>query len=517
MLSPRHEDEAIDDVSIGLQVQQFLDEWLFRVLHSGLAADWDRPQALIKALDIFEAAGMQISQEEKIALSEMEEDDMICAWVKFVPTALRKTLEPFLLQMQLVLSTATRVRSALEDGSPEEITRLMEDADTGITMQILKEVVVTASQEIGEIQDVHASWHTSTILRVARLARCADDAVEAKRNFERLSAQMADFGRNQNAKTTQVLSAVLSGQDKTLLHLAFWVWHSGFAKDKVEKELHEQSQKEVQNAHANLLAYKMERLAHVRVFMKRSGAQSDERLIAEVLAAWKLCTHQQLQDRELQTSLLAMEDKLKNEIQRLKDNARHVMESMTSGVDDALLRLCWGEWLKEHAVILRIKAADAAVKVADDKLQDYLKRKRADAFGIMVRMAEASEEALVGVCFGQWADEYRDARLTTDALAALDAKDQKFTTMRAIRKNAGMHVAWRHIKSAELNMAMQMFMAWHAETKMKRVLAHYAHKMEGKEEKFQAVQGMIRNFASQLESGLGSPRSQKSRSRPPAA
>jgi hypothetical protein len=35
----------VDDVTVGLMVQQFLDEWHFRVLHSGLAYAWDRPEA----------------------------------------------------------------------------------------------------------------------------------------------------------------------------------------------------------------------------------------------------------------------------------------------------------------------------------------------------------------------------------------------------------------------------------------------------------------------------------------
>ena len=35
---------------------RFLDEWHFRVLHSGLAYAWDRPEALVKAMDIFEAS-----------------------------------------------------------------------------------------------------------------------------------------------------------------------------------------------------------------------------------------------------------------------------------------------------------------------------------------------------------------------------------------------------------------------------------------------------------------------------
>eukprot|EP00435_Cladocopium_sp_Y103_P056821 s187_g19.t1 len=181
-LSPKHAmDDEVDDVTVGLMVQQFLDEWHFRVLHSGLAYAWDRPEALIKAMDIFEAAGMRITLEEKEQLANLEEDWMIEGLVQRMPGAMflgcrghasyrKKTIEHFLLQLQLVLSTATR------EGSPDEIAKIMEDGDTGITQQ---EIVTEAGREVGELQGIHYSWETSMAGRIARLIRCSEDADNA--------------------------------------------------------------------------------------------------------------------------------------------------------------------------------------------------------------------------------------------------------------------------------------------------------------------------------------------------
>lgn len=59
-------------------------------------------------------------------------------------------------------------------------------------------------------------------------------------------------------------------------------------------------------------------------------------------------------------------------------------------------------------------------------------------------------------------------------------------------------------------MMMHIFMNWHTEVRTEQVRRHYMGKMDNKEQKFEAVQTMIKSFASQLEQGIGnSPRSRK--------
>ena len=59
-------------------------------------------------------------------------------------------------------------------------------------------------------------------------------------------------------------------------------------------------------------------------------------------------------------------------------------------------------------------------------------------------------------------------------------------------------------------MMMHIFMNWNTEVRTEQVRRHYMGKMDNKEQKFEAVQTMIKSFASQLEQGIGnSPRSRK--------
>jgi len=59
-------------------------------------------------------------------------------------------------------------------------------------------------------------------------------------------------------------------------------------------------------------------------------------------------------------------------------------------------------------------------------------------------------------------------------------------------------------------LVMQVFMDWYTEVRTAQVDRHYRGKMHNKEEKFEAVQSMIKSFATQLEEGIGSsPRSQR--------
>ena len=48
---------------------------------------------------------------------------------------------------------ATSTRQALEEGNPQEVTRIVEEGDTGVLQQVLKATCVEAAAEIGGLKD----------------------------------------------------------------------------------------------------------------------------------------------------------------------------------------------------------------------------------------------------------------------------------------------------------------------------------------------------------------------------
>merc|ERR1719162_2964080 len=113
---------------------------------------------------------------------------------KMTPSFIQQ-FEHFALQLQLIITTATRVRKVVDEGTPDAIQQVMDHTDSsGIISQILKQAIVQAGTEVAEIRQRHTSWTKNTESRVSRLVRSADDAAAAQRELNALQMQIGGFG-----------------------------------------------------------------------------------------------------------------------------------------------------------------------------------------------------------------------------------------------------------------------------------------------------------------------------------
>ncbi|CAJ1363227.1 unnamed protein product [Effrenium voratum] len=500
----------VDDVTVGLMVQQFLDEWHFRVLHSGLAYAWDRPEALVKAMDIFEAAGMRITAEEKEQLAQLNEDWMIEGLVERMPGAMKKTIEHFLLQLQLVLSTATRVRNALEEGSPDEVAKIMEDGDTGITQQVLKEIVAEAGREVGEVQGVHHSWDTSMAGRIARLIRCSEDADNAALELEQVRKSIESFKGLQNAKSQKVLTTMADNEKRALQSSMFFAWQSSHLKGKTEQRLNQKYSTEIEFLETKLLTCKALQLGSVRSVMNRKSAAEQEALLTDTLGAWKRFLQFEKESRETEAKLHAAHSRFSQAKETQKAAAKSSMTRMTAGVEEALVALCVGAWVNWLEDYRKNKAFEDAVKLSEQKVKEYMRRKTDNAREMLMRMQNESEQGLLAQVFDCWTEEYQAERRSKELEAEVVAQKEHLDSITNRRKEVAMSRAKRTCAIEEDITKMHIFMNWYTEVRTEHVRRHYVGKMDTKEQKFEAVQTMIKSFASQLEQGIGnSPRARR--------
>jgi len=204
------DEQVFDDATVTLQIQQLLDEWHYRILSSGLASSsWDRVQATKAALQLFEMQGVPFAPGEIDALMKLDESEMIPQVLKIMPDAVKAQFEHFALQLQLIVTSTTRVRSVVEAGNPDEIQQVMDHTDSsGIISQILKQTIVQAGIEVADIRNRHTSWTKNTETRMSRLLRSADDAERAQIELKKLQAQLDDFGGSQNDKSKKVMMGV---------------------------------------------------------------------------------------------------------------------------------------------------------------------------------------------------------------------------------------------------------------------------------------------------------------------
>merc|ERR550514_696292 len=105
--------------------------------------------SLSAALKLMEQYGVVITQEETERMSQLSEAQQISSLVSKMPQQSNEQFQHFFLQLQTLVSTASRVRKALEEGNDAEISQALTEAEsTGISTYILRMAIVQAGTEV---------------------------------------------------------------------------------------------------------------------------------------------------------------------------------------------------------------------------------------------------------------------------------------------------------------------------------------------------------------------------------
>jgi hypothetical protein len=508
-----------DDVTLSLHIQQFLDEWFFRVLHANLADNWDQKQTLMKALELFEAGGAKkMTEEERQALCEKEfEDEIVAGFVKIIPPQMRRSMEHFMLQVQLVLSTATRVRMALEAvdegyGEIAGVAKAMDDGDQGITQQILKQVVFKAVEEVNKVREQQKSWQDVMDVRTLRLSKCAAEAIQAAHDLDAINRELAVFGSNQNSKSKSVLMGMCNGQDKMLMSTVMSGWIAVYAKFCRERSVHDKFRKQLRDAEQRLIDYKLYQKGNVHGVMNRKTMATTEGLLREVVRTWVYEVAAIKEDRELGDKIKASQDKLSAMNAAHKENAQKAMVKICGSNDYGLKNLCFDSWSKDVAAERKNKEFNDQVRAAEASLKEYMKKKSEQAKGVLNKMTGSTDEGLLFLHFAAWRDEYLSVKQGREFEEMIESQKSHYTALNSRQKGAGYNTVSRCNQLEDETVTMHIFMNWCMYARTEMVIKHYGSKMDEKKRQLDQVQTMFKSFATQLEKGIGNtPRSQASR------
>jgi len=512
-----HDDEEphYDDATIRMELQQFIDEWHYRILHSGLALEYDRKTCLRLAIDMFRMHGCDITDEEEETYIEMEDEEaMVAMMVDHIPMPARKTFEHFVLQLQLVVSTTTQVRHALEVGNSEEVARCFEGGETGPGQQILKQCIVEAGKQIHEAVEMHKSWKASSEARIVRLSASQDEAEHARQQLEAVNAQLMSFKGEQNAKSKSVLVGMAEKNDKVLVHTIFSTWLGWLLEHKMDKDIHDKFKKEITDAEDALIAFKQKQLGISRGILRRGAASGDAGLQAEVLRIWYKYVIEEGHTRDMDKKLEEALAKFNAAQSSAKENSKSVMARMSAGNDAALVHLCFSSWVAAGEELKMDKEIDALAKKAEQQYKDFMAKKSGEARGVLDRMSGASETGLLHLVIAAWQEELANAKQEREFDKIIQGNEAKFKSLNMKQKGAAKSVASKCHQQEEENMMMVFFYAWSTEAREQHVVKVYEGKLGHKKNQLDQVQSMFRTFANQLEQGIGNtPRSKKSTGR----
>merc|ERR1719331_1272837 len=490
-------------------VRQFLDDPHFSALHTNLSTRWEAHQSLTAAVKLMEQYGVTISPEEEKKLYAMDEGTMIESLVGRMPQQTKEQFEHFFLQLQLIVSTATRIRTALEEGTPKVIEEALNDAEqTGIIPYILKMTLVQAGTEVTALRMQHDNWVKDTESRLSKLLRGQDDAMQAQKQLAAAQAQLGHFQGSQKDKAYKAMMGVAGKNDRALADSLITNWKSVVDRIKKEAEIRIEYQERIEAAQKRLFDYKQSQKGNAKGVLLRQAAAGDGALIGEVFAYLCKEPQQRRADEEAAKKLAEIEAKLAESMAKGKDNAKAVLMRNLAQGDNMLMDVCleaWKSWLVDYK---KNKESEDAVKAAEAKVAAFMKQKSEGAKGIIDKMNSATDSGLVEHVISTWIQWRKEEKKAQEMEAMLNGADAKFGAFGARNKGAAMSAGEKATAVKEYGLVIHAWLLWTDVTRVERMLRYYQNRIEGRKHQLQGLQTMFRTFATQLETGLkdGTPR-----------
>jgi len=492
----------LDDTNAKIQVQQFMDEWYYRILNSSLAKTCDQKAALGILLDIFVLLGINITDKEE--LLGLEEEALISHLVSLMNPQILEGFETIALQLQSVIHSSSRVRKACEDPEDDTMQEIFEGGgDSGVFQQILKSSVVESSKQVSRLIKVHNSWKNNTEARLARLFRAAEEAEHAMQQLVAIEAQLEDFGVGQKKKSKQMLMNMADGQDKTLMKSVFSSWNGFFLKNKAERLIRQGFETRIREAEDAYILYKAGQISNISGVLLRAAMEENSTLLAGVVKVWSDEINSSKLDEESKAKMKQVEAKLAQMAESQTANAKRVMTRMAAGNDKTILSMVIQGWVQFVYEYHRQKEMEDAVKRKEQEVQEHLKAKKEETKQVLNRLIGASDNGLKSLMMQNWIQYYTDEKKAKEMEAALLDVDVKFKALNLRQTQNARGVQTRINDQIAMNLQMRVFGNWLLETKTNRVTNWFNQKIESKRRQLQGVQDLFKRFAMQLEQNLG--------------
>mmetsp|Transcript_57313 Transcript_57313/g.125512 ORF Transcript_57313/g.125512 Transcript_57313/m.125512 type:complete len:604 (-) Transcript_57313:353-2164(-) len=499
MPAPIYEDEEqIDDISVGLQMQQFLDEWSYRVLHAGMAVDWDHYETLFSAISLVQAHGLSITENEKLKFARLDEQKLVRVLVARLGRTARRTFEHFALQLQLFVSAATRTRGAIDEGGQEDVRKSVEEGDQAITQHILKRAVVEAAQEIAELIEVHESWESNMLARRNRLQRAAGATQDAQTELDRVNADALGFRGSQNAKSWAALTTLLKKCDCSLAKVLFCAWHSYHVARKEQTDLEAGLEGAVQKMQSRLDTCKSSHVAATRAAFANLTGRVTGAFLASHFRAWGRSVRHSAEERHLEAEL----EKQQKQVAALSDSqlkaARGTLTRLCSTNLSALRDLSFQLWRAATNDARADREFSEKVEGMRKEIQSRKVCAKGAGSGLLHRMASMSDWGLLSLTIRSWSADIRLQHHDRMLEKKLVEEGKRADVVKVSQKSKAYAVSAREISMEESNMLLMTFLSWQMYLKTQRVVRHYSGQMENKRRQLESVRMMFNQFATDL-------------------
>mmetsp|Transcript_117041 Transcript_117041/g.303497 ORF Transcript_117041/g.303497 Transcript_117041/m.303497 type:complete len:555 (-) Transcript_117041:67-1731(-) len=497
----------VGDATVSLQVTQFFDDWFHRVMRTSLGKTWTRSQAVVSALDLFALNGVPLTREDIQWMASQHEDFMIPELIRKMPLSIRENFETLAQQLQMLLVTTSGVRVALDSGSPDVIAEVMEEQDhSGIKDQILKAAVIKASQEVKQAYRCQDTWVKATEKRLQRLTRSAELAQVAHQQLLKVESQLESLAPISKAKSKKALMGFLESNMKNVMQSAVAQWWGLAVKNREERALRKRFDAELEAKEKLLFSMKQRSIENIRNCLMRQARENDETLIADVFKGWLEEVGGAKRDAAEAEALKELQSNLDKFTEEKTAKAKKIFAQMSAHNESAVLVSSFQGWRQAAAEEKKERELEAEVKEAADKLNEFMKGKKAEARSRLERMLMQGDSALLQKVMQSWLQTAIENRDTRNVQSQIKHADQKFKFLMTRQSTIARNTQGRINKQLEAIFLMKVMNAWERESTFKRKLHkiddYYKGKVDSKRKQLDRVRNKFREFADKLEEGL---------------
>jgi len=497
--------ENVKKGMVKYMVGEFLRDKHYSKISGSLANRWDKFQSLTAAMKLMEQHGVHLSPEEEQRLSSMNESQMIETLVMKMPQQSKEQFQHFFLQLQLIVSTATRVRQALEQGRADIVEQAMNDADsTGISQYILKMSIVQAGSEVTNLKRQHSAWVKDADSKMSRLVRGQEEALIAKERLAKVQSELAVFQTEQNEHIKKVLMAFAGGSATALLHGCFSSWATHVKKMRVENAIYEEYREAIEAAEARLIDAKADQLKSVRGMIEKKHAGATTNLVQEVFTLWADDLAEAKFNKNSAGEIAAMEARLKAAADHQSASAKKVLARCGAASEMGMRDMCFHEWVSFHQDYLKNKELEDQIKLEEQRIAEFKKKHSENAQGLLNNMSSATESGLLHEVLTAWNEYYKEEKAINEYAEVMNGQAGKLGAFGARNKKGAQSVMERAHEHNLTMLYLKIFGAWRLDTRIEKLLKVHQGRIDGKRSQLLGVQQMFRNFAMQLESNIQS-------------
>eukprot|EP00429_Kryptoperidinium_foliaceum_P127922 CAMPEP_0176264800 /NCGR_PEP_ID=MMETSP0121_2-20121125/41815_1 /TAXON_ID=160619 /ORGANISM="Kryptoperidinium foliaceum, Strain CCMP 1326" /LENGTH=663 /DNA_ID=CAMNT_0017604813 /DNA_START=14 /DNA_END=2002 /DNA_ORIENTATION=+ len=472
-------------------------------LRQSYARKPEKAGSLSAAMHLMRAHGVAVSQEEEQRWSAMPEAEQISAIVNRMPQQADDQFQSFFLQLSILVTAMTHLRTALEEGDFALAERAMDEAEeAGVGKYINRVALIMVGTQVNAMKHEMQQFSQEVKTKANRLIRGQQDFVTVRKRLAAASYKLNRDGAEQMQKLMPFLKGFIGGNDRATIHMAFQAWAIEMDQMKRERMIEEMYGKRFKECEDRLTAWQQSVIRNATRSVVRHMEQLNERLVGDVFFTWKRGVDAEKFEREHGETIAQLQEKLSNAKTSSVESAQRMVVQMFAVDSEKLLQVAMQAWGDLIRVAYEKKQVAEEAKSVQDRITRSGTKMMESSKHFVQSMANRAETAH-RMCYQAWVQVLLEAKREASLAARLDAKAASLTSWGEKRKETGISATERAIRHKEEMIELRVLCAWRVFIKVDKAVRLHQASVDRKREQLTGVQNLFRDFASRLETNIG--------------